>query len=285
MKAFVSAVLVSGLLVGCASNQLGGYAQFSNVENGSKSDLLISGRFYGGACSEHFAYLDFSVENPTSSWQKLNNIEFSFPFGANDQFAIIEGERLAQWKKAESIRRTQQEYNAGVGTLVVGLIGAVLIAASEDDPGSDTGKVGAVLYSGAAISSIASDVSTDVNRLEVAPSNPANYFANQQIEIPPGLTGKFWMVVSADSDAPLMGWLNASYDDNSGVRQAFKVPLGNWNTCRWQAARKDKLRELGPKMGRFPTSYTQRRKQDLNYLMSAEEAYQVRLQSKSAQVD
>lgn len=285
MKSIVSAAMLSALLVGCASNQLGDYAQFKEADGGAKSQLRISGRFYGESCSDHFAYLDFSVENPTASWQKLSNIQFSFPFGASDQFAIVEGEQLHSWNEAENLRRAQKEYNVGVGTLVVGIIGAGLMASANDDPESDSRKVGAALYSGAVISSASRDISARVNSQEVAQRRVANYFSNPDLEIPPGLSSKFWMVVSAERDAPLMGWLNASFKDNTGVTQTFSVPLDNWESCQWQEKRKAQLRKMGHKQRVHVSGSTQRKIADESYLMAAEKKYQAKLPAINALVD
>lgn len=225
-------------LAGCASNQLGDIADISSVDqNRSSSPLKISARFSSYHCSDYFAYLDFSIENPSSKWQTLSGLALSFPYGSSHLFHVVQGQRLALWREGENHRLRLKGHNDGLTALAVAGLGIGLMAADND-----AAKVaGAALYVGNAVNEVSDDIAQDVDQVETAAPVLANYLIGQDIEVPPGMTRKFWVVLSAEEQAPLMAAIGGEFDDNDGVPQIFKMPLEGWESCQWQAKRKDFL--------------------------------------------
>ena len=108
---------------------------------------------------------------------------------------------------------------------------------------NDAAKVaGAALYVSNAVNEVSDDIAQDVDQVETAAPVLANYLIGQDIEVPPGMTRKFWVVLSAEEQAPLMAAIGGEFDDNDGAPQIFKMPLEGWESCQWQAERKDFLR-------------------------------------------
>ena len=232
-------VLAITYLAGCASNQLGDVAHISSVDDTrSSSALKISARFSPYYCSDYFAYLDFSIENPTSKWQKISDLELGFPYQSNDLFDVVTGERLALWREGEGHRQKLQRHNDGVTSLAVAGVGLGLMAVDNEA----AQVAGAALYAGNAVSELGSDIASDINRVETAVPVFANYLVGRDIEVPPGMTRKFWLVLSAQEQAPLMASIGGVFDDNEGVQQVFKMPLEGWENCQWQGERKAFLR-------------------------------------------
>ncbi len=221
MKKTITLLLFTVLLLGgCASNHLGSYAQFDPA-NGAVSPLQISARFNQRACSDYFAYIDISI-----------------PFSKDNQFSVMEGERLKNWADSERRRRAHSEYNSGLASLAVSVIGLGLMTSDS----KSTRNAGAALALGSGINSSAK--SSDINTMETARSTNNNYFTGNDIEIAPGMTRKFWLVLNATDEAPLMAWLGASFSDNENQKHVFKAPLANWQACGWQAERKKYLKTL-----------------------------------------
>jgi len=240
MKVTITLLLFTALLLGgCASNHLGSYAQFESA-NGPVSPLQISARFNQRACSDYFAYIDISIHNPSGTWQKVTDIQFDFPFSKNNQFSVMEGERLKNWADSERRRRAHSEYNSGLASLAVSVIGLGLMTSDS----KSTRNAGAALALGSGINSSAKEISSDINTMETARSTSNNYFTGNNIEIAPGMTRKFWLVLNATDEAPLMAWLGASFSDNENQKQVFKAPLANWQACGWQSERKKYLKTL-----------------------------------------
>ena len=232
-------VLAVTYLTGCASNQLGDVAHIASVdESRSSSPLKISARFSPYYCSDYFAYLDFSIENPTSKWQKISDLELGFPYQSNDLFDVVKGERLALWREGEGHRQKQQHHNDAVTALAVAGVGLGLMAVDNEA----AQVAGAALYAGNAVSEVGSDITSDINQVETAAPVFANYLVGRDIEVPPGMTRKFWLVLSAQEQAPLMASIGGVFDDSEGVQQVFKMPLEGWENCQWQGERKDFLR-------------------------------------------
>jgi hypothetical protein len=231
-------ILAITYLTGCASNKLGDFASISSPDQSSSSSpLKISARFSPYHCSDYFAYLDFSIENPTSKWQKLSGLELSFPYQSNDLFSVIKGERLALWREGEAHRQKQQRHNDGLTALAVAGIGLGLMAVDNDA----AQIAGAALYAGNAVGEIGEDIAKNVNQIETAAPVFGNYLVGRNLEIPPGMTRKFWVVLSADEQAPLMASIGGEFESSDGMQQAFKMPLEGWESCQWQGERKDFL--------------------------------------------
>jgi hypothetical protein len=226
-------------LAGCASNQLGDIADISSVDvNRSSSPLKISARFSRYHCSDYFAYFNFSIKNPSSKWQTLSGLKLSFPYDSNHLFHVVQGQRLALWREGENHRLRLKDHNDGLTALAVAGLGIGLMAADND-----AAKVaGAALYVGNAVNEASDDIAQGIDQVETADPVLGNYLIGQDIEVPPGMPRKFWVVLSAEEQAPLMAAIGGEFNDNNGAPQVFKMPLEGWESCQWQGERKDFLR-------------------------------------------
>lgn len=225
-------------LSGCASNHLGQYADVVAM-GGGEAAIKMTGRFNPVHCSDYFAYIDLSVENKTAQWKTLSNLELHFPYGSDDEFAIIEGERLVYWVEGERNRLAQNNHNDALASLAVATLGLGLAATGD----KKAAAVGAALYTGVLASKTTKSIYKNVSRAETADPNGRNYLFGQPIMIPPGMTRKFWLVLSATEQAPLMAGLGGTFRDSEKKEYAFKMTMENWGGCQWQQARKRFLRD------------------------------------------
>ncbi len=233
---FVSFALLLG---GCASNHLGSYAQFNPV-TGSVSPLQISARFDGRACSDYFAYIDISIHNPSNRWQKVSDVKFKQSSWGGENISVVQGERLAGWAESEGRRRSNNEYNSSLASLAVSVVGIGLMASNN----KGTRNAGAALALGSGVNSEAKKISNNINTLETARATANNYLLDNDIEIAPGMSRKFWLVLNATDNAPLMASFGASFNDSDDVQQVFTAPLANWQACSWQGKRKEYLKTI-----------------------------------------
>jgi hypothetical protein len=262
-------------LTGCASNQLGDFADISAVDGGrSSSPLKISARFSPYNCSDYFAYLDFSIENPTSHWQALSDLELSFPYQSNALFSVIKGKRLALWREGEGHRQKQQDHNDVVTSLAVAGVGLGLMA-TDNNAAQATG---ATLYAGNALGRTGVEITRGINQIETSAPVMGNYLVGSDIEIPPGMTRKFWLVLSADDQAPLMASIGGEFKDAKGVAQVFRMPLEGWESCQWQKSRKAFLgKRAKPRTHYSPSGESVQRnkiKDKMTYLINRENEIQ-----------
>jgi len=254
-------LLIAVCLTGCASNQLGGFADISPVDqNSSSSPLKISARFSPYHCSDYFAYLDFSIENPTSKWQMLSNLELNFPYQSNDLFSVVEGRRLALWREGEGHRQRLENHNDALVSLAVAGAGLGLMASDNDAAQT----AGATLFLGNNVKRTAEGISRDIDQIETSAPVFQNYLVGGDLEIPPGMTRKFWLVLSADEQAPLMASIGGEFKDTDGVQQVFKMPLEGWEMCQWQKSRKDFLRSVvsSKELKEMDTLYRRKKEQE-----------------------
>ncbi len=239
MKITLLIVSFTLFLQGCASNHLGSYAEFDPA-TGSVSPLQISARFDGRACSDYFSYIDISIHNPSSRWQKVKDVKIKFPGLDDEGISVVQGGRLLGWAESEGRRRSNSDYNSSLASLAVSVVGIGLMASNS----KSTRNAGATLVLGSGINSETKKISKNINTLETSRATANNYFVNNDIEIAPGMSRKFWLVLNASDDAPLMGSLQASFNDNADVQQVFIAPLANWQTCSWQGKRKEYLKTV-----------------------------------------
>ncbi len=239
MKITLLIVSFTFLLEGCASNRLGSYAKF-NPATRPISPLQISARFDGRACSDYFSYIDISIHNPSSRWQKLRDVKIKLPNAGGDSISVVQGDRLLGWAESEDRRRSSGDYNSSLASLAVSVVGIGLMASNN----KSTRNAGAALVLGSGINSETKKISKNINTLETARATANNYFVNNDIEIAPGMSRKFWLVLNASDNAPLMGSLQASFNDNAEVQQVFSASLANWQTCSWQGKRKEYLKTV-----------------------------------------
>lgn len=219
-------------LSGCASNQFSSdIAKYSSIEDQASPPLLVTSKFNSQLCSRYFGYVNFSVVNPSSDWKRLNNVSLEFPFSSNDQFAVIKGEKLSAWADASSRQQGRNSHNTQMANMAAGIIGLGLIA-----KGNNTQKkVGAALLTGSAMTSSAQNI---VNQREVVETRSSNHILANDAYIPPGMDRQYWLLLTAQDEAPLLGQLNVNYEDENGMKHSFTTQVNGWEDCGWQEYRK-----------------------------------------------
>lgn len=216
MKLF-NIILISLFLTGCASPKLGPSANFYSPDSSMlvESPLDISGRFNGGMCSQNFAYINISIQNPSSEWKELKNITLDFPYGLNDQFEIVNGRKLKSWAVAQEVKEGRDNHNSQMAKLAVAGLGLGLIGGSNRN-----GKLaGAGLVAGVAAST---EVNGVFKRKETAETGNSFHLLDGDLLVPPNMDRQYWLLLSAKKHAPFMDNIEVSYVDEK-INQGFLI--------------------------------------------------------------
>lgn len=244
MKNLVSLLTVL-LLSGCASHKLSSnYAEFDSKVDQANPPLLVTSKFNTSMCSSYFGYIDFSIRNPSAEWKRLNNVRLEFPFGADEQFSVISGDKLVSWARAEERRQGRLNHNTKMAYLASGVLGGALIATGNKKQNS----FGKALASASVVSASTKVVSNAQEKAENAQTEPSHHLMASDALIPPGMDNQYWLLLSMTDEAPLMAWITVTYDDEAGNAHTFTSELENWSSCDWQQKRKDYLDGLAHQM-------------------------------------
>ena len=222
-------ILISILsLAGCASPTLGPIASYES--SSVKPKLDISGRFDTDMCSDRFAYLNVSVENKSSEWKKLSNLKIMFPYGQGNEYEIVRGEKLKSWAIAEEARQGRKNHNSQLARLAAVGLGAGLLRSSN----ANSNKAGVAVISGAVVSDQANRIAKNRNAVEVGSSQ---HILQGDLLIPPKMDRQYWVLLSANNDAPLMDHIKLAFQDEARNNHRAKINMANWASCKWQKAR------------------------------------------------
>lgn len=201
----------------------------SQVHDSAK--LELSARFESDLCSDHFSYLRIAVVNPTSEWQTVASTAIRLPY-ASHQFEVITGDRLESWARAMINKKRRDTLNEILATSAALKIASIGLN-SDSKLANDAG--GAI-----ASGILLTRANQAIDQASYGPRSleDSKHILARDFEVPPGGDLNFWVVMRADTDAPLMSYLPLSYTDKHQVRQSVVMPLDNYRKCNWQMDRR-----------------------------------------------
>jgi hypothetical protein len=223
--------------VGCASTAPGKYArpideygQFLDTHR-TPAGLKISARELSSLASEHFGFVEVTFENTTSHWIHIERMNLSFGDRAKNQGVFVPwGSELESWRRAIEERNEVRETNAETALALLAIGGAVVAAASNDQPLKAAGGMVAV---GALSTAFVRDVDRRVRGTEDAKPFPATHLLEVPFPVPPGLHSKRWIVLNTPTNIGCIDSMILDYDNNGGRRERVWADF-RANRSEWQ---------------------------------------------------
>lgn len=243
--ALVLALLV---LVGCASMASGPHGTYldaagqPSVAATQAAKLKVSAREIPEMSSRYFGEIEFTLENPTAQWVRVDKVTLDFGSPQLNQSVYFPwGSQLDNWLEATRQRNVIEVENFAMAVAILGL-GAGMVSIGSA-PGVPTGvRIVGGLATAAALAGAAAVATSEPPA--VAPEGPV-FFGRHlfavPIEVPPGLFVKRFVVVNTPGDPGLvcLNRLIVSYElaDKSNHRVAvdFRVADGAHGKSLWQA--------------------------------------------------
>jgi hypothetical protein len=209
-------VMLCGLLgaAGCARIANGPYGAYLDAAGRPSSAaanaarLRVSSGEIVDLSSRNFAALEFTFENPTESWLRVEKVQLDFGGEKNNQAVYIPwGSQLESWAAATNQRNAIRDINRATALEMLSLGGAVISAAAGAHS-AGLQAAGGIVSLASAAALLGTDMQTRAETAEHAPTFAGRHLFAVPFDVPPGLFSKRWIVVNTSSD-PRVGCMLA----------------------------------------------------------------------------
>jgi hypothetical protein len=234
MKGLTSVALVA--LSGCATVAEGNLAKPVDLGGhflatpATASGLVVHGRELTSLSSPDFGVLQFTFENPTDHWVRIDQLHVDFGSPAADRgVTAVEGDDITAWQIATEQRNAVRAANTQTALDVLALGAAIGRAHRRHGPAS-AAVVGVVV--GATLAGLPGGSSGQ-------DLYPADHLYAVPIAIPPGLFAKRWIVFNTDAAAnrTCLGRAILDYDTSDHNRERVVLDFRTSpNDSEWQTA-------------------------------------------------
>jgi hypothetical protein len=200
----------------------GGCAQIANGPHGIYLDpnghpsepaarsakLQISAGEVVDMSSPYLGEIEFTFENPTTKWIRVEKVQLDFGGEkANQAIGIPWGSQLESWAEAINQRNAIRNANRRTSLEILSLSGSLVSAAA---PRNAHGALvaGGIASLGAATATYVAETQTRAEAAEHAPTFGHNHIFSGPFDVPPGLFAKRWLVASTPAD-PRLGCITS----------------------------------------------------------------------------
>jgi hypothetical protein len=201
--------------------------------------LRVSAGEIGTMSSQYFGEIEFTFENPSGKWIRVEQVALDFGSEQNNQAVHFPwGTQLKSWADATSQRNAIQDANDAKMLLGAGGACALVLAAAQR--GADGLRVlGGTASPGAITTMLATNVEAESGAADSAPRFGGDHLFAGPFDVPPGLFVKRWLVINTP-DQPALNCLTsvtmtyALADKTSHrVALAFRLIGSQWqqNVC------------------------------------------------------
>jgi hypothetical protein len=197
------------------------------------SGLVVHGRELTELSSPNFGVLEFTFENATDHWIRLDDVRLDFGDPVKNQGVTVPGGADMQaWQAATMKRNAVRSENAQTALAVIALGGAVAAG------GSHSGKVRAVA-TGAAVGAALATSAAATNAAVAESLYPQDHLFAVPIAIPPRLFAQRWIALntSAEINKTCLTWTILDYDTSEHQRERLVLTFRDRPTgSEWQSA-------------------------------------------------
>jgi hypothetical protein len=243
-RANVLHALLALAFTGCVPIASGPHGAFLDA-NGKPSEqaaqaakLMISARELTSMSSQYFAELEFTLENPTAQWVRVEKIGLDFGSDRNNKAVSLPwGSQLESWAEATHQRNVIREINDQIAVELIGA-GLMLAAATSRSPVGVAAATGGMVAL-TAVSAAPSGAGESALDADGRPRFNGRHLLALPLDVPPGLFLKRYLVVNTPyaPDLPCMSNLIMTYElsDKSTHRVAVTFRGPTSSVSEWQA--------------------------------------------------
>jgi hypothetical protein len=195
--------------------------------------------------SPYFGDLEFTLENPTSRWVRIEKIALDFGSDAANQLVSLPwGSQLARWAEATHQRNVIREINDEIALALIG--GTIMVAAGTANAGMHGAVAGAAVGAMAgglvAMNALARSPSasgTGAAGADAGPVFDGRHLLALPLDVPPGLFLKRYIVLNTPyaPELPCLTNVTMTYQlaDGSMHRVALRFREALIGNSQWQA--------------------------------------------------
>lgn len=236
---------------GCANIHSGNYAtedpqtdkarlDKSSIEpTGQARDLVISGLEIVPFSSKYLGILDFTFENRTSKWMRINSVSIDFGDPAvNSMVQVPVGSDLVVWYEAAQQRVDINNYNIRLALSAIAGVGGIASGAGAAKGNRDLTGIGIITVFEAVSVAALIEMDTELRDLQMSKVVPRNHLLSREFIIPPGLHTKKWILLYTPNplDIPYLSsifiTLTLANGEERRMELQFRTCVGGFS--RWQ---------------------------------------------------
>jgi hypothetical protein len=226
---FILLVFLSSFSISCASISNSNLAhQYSSDGKLLKNDktklgLKITAEEDSEMSSKYFGLIDMTFENDTEKWIRINNV--SLDFGSeeiNKAVKIVSGQDIIAWKDAMQKLKEINDYNK---SLVLGTIAVLGATSAMTSSNQNVKAIGAFSGIGALTALTVDEYNKNLSRIENTKIFPQNHLMAEDLNIPPGLFAKKWILLNSSNHKKIgiIDYFNMTYVTESGEKEIVRV--------------------------------------------------------------
>ena len=220
-----------GAMSGCAGIASGAYG--TNLDNSGRPvsvastppGLKISAGEIDSMSSTYFGEIEFTFENPTPHWIRIEQVQLDFGGERNNKDVYVPwGNQLENWLESTRQRNLIREANTQTALTLLAMGGGIVSA------GAFHGSGGARVAGGlVALTATAALVGKEMqDRKEAAENVPVfaqSHLLGGAIDVPPGLFVKRWIVLNTPADPYLHCLTSVTMSYSLGDQTSHRVLL------------------------------------------------------------
>lgn len=227
----LSLALSSFFFVSCATTHPG--IRSKTISTTPNLDLEISADWNADYSDDSNMFLDFTLENKSTSWVHIDQIDVEFPNNDNVTHNIIVGNDLQAWAESYAIRKKREQHNAQLGIAGLILAGTVLMVAAV--AGTDSGSTnngmlaaGATAYAAGVTTGVSQKMKESRNAAQRGKVVPETHFL-APMTIPSAGFAQRWMIVNLPQKR-VANYIRIRVHTAEGEEGVYEVPLVNNRT-------------------------------------------------------
>lgn len=233
LRRLFSIVVSTIFLISCATTHPG--IRSKKISSTPNLDLEISADWNADYSDDSNMFLDLTIENKSTSWIHVDQVDVEFPNGENVVHNIIVGNDLTAWAESYAIRKKREEHNAQLGIAGLILAGTVLMVAAV--AGSSDGSInktalaaGAASYAAGATASVSKSINDSRNAAQRGRVVPDTHFL-APMTIPSNGFAQRWMIVNLPQKKVAL-FMKVRIHTAEGDEGVYEIPLVNNRTRR-----------------------------------------------------
>ncbi len=209
------------------------------LEAAKAAPLKVSAGEIISMSSQYFGEIEFTFENPSGKWIRVEQVALDFGSEQNNQAVYFPwGTQLKSWADATSQRNAIKNANDATALAVLGLGGA-LVSASAPRGARGLRALGGMASLVAVTTMLAANVEAEAGAADGEPHFGEGHLFGGPFDVPPGLFVKRWLVINTP-DQPALKCLTSvtmtyALADKASHRVVlpFRSPSSLWqqNVC------------------------------------------------------
>jgi hypothetical protein len=241
-RAKILHALLALALAGCATIASGPHGEYLDAEGkpsaqaAKAAKLRVSAREMTTMSSRYFTELEFTFENPTAEWVRVEKIGLDFGGEKTNQaISLPWGSQLESWAEATHQRNVIRAINDQIALELIGAGVMLSAAATSHSPAAGAAPAGGMM----ALTAAAITASDSARAPEGRPTFNGRHLLALPLEVPPGLFLRRYLIVNTPQapELPCLNSVTMTYEvsDKSTHRVAVSFRSRNNNASEWQA--------------------------------------------------